>query len=60
MMMSMAEYMEDRRRHIDRYVQGEHKWYGDLSTSMPSLSMYDGTVPWYLNDDTLRCNQESN
>lgn len=60
MMMSMAEYMEDRRRHIDRHVQGEHKWLGDTSTSMPSLSMYDGTVPWYLNDDTLRYNQESN
>jgi len=51
--MTMAEYMESRRKSIDRYVEGEHKWYGDLSTSMPSLSMYEGKLPWYLNDDTF-------
>ena len=58
--MTLAEYMEDRRKSIDRYVEGEHKWYGDLTTSMPSLSMYSGNIPWYLNDDTLRHNQELN
>jgi len=51
--MTVAEYMEDRRKVIDRYVEGEHKWYGDLSTSMPSLSMYEGKLPWYLNNDTF-------
>lgn len=51
--MTLAEYMEDRRKVIDRYVEGEHKWYGDLSTSMPSLSMYEGRLPWYLKDDTF-------
>ncbi|NBO99194.1 MAG: hypothetical protein EBU90_03580 [Proteobacteria bacterium] len=50
--MTLAEYMEDRRKVIDRYVEGEHKWYGDLTTSMPSLSMYEGGLPWYLDKNT--------
>ena len=60
MTMSMAEYMQDRRRDIDRHVEGEHKWYGDCSTMMPSLSMYDSVRPWYLNDDPFRHHQELN
>lgn len=58
--MSLSEYMEQRRKQIDRYVEGEHKWYGDLSTQLPSLSMYEGGVPWYLKRDTtvdkIECN----
>lgn len=50
--MSLSEYMEGRRKAIDRYVEGEHKWYGDLSTSLPSLSMYNSPLPWYLKHDT--------
>jgi len=50
--ISLCEYMEQRRKTIDRYVQGEHKWYGDLSTSLPSLSMYSNPLPWYLKHDT--------
>jgi len=50
--LTLAEYMEDRRKVIDRYVEGEHKWYGDLTTSMPSLSMYEGKLPWYLDKNT--------
>jgi hypothetical protein len=45
-------YFEDRRKTIDRYVEGEHKWYGDLTTSMPSVSMYSLPLPWYLKNDT--------
>ena len=48
--LSLAEYMEGRRKSIDRYVEGEHKWYGDLSTSTLPVSMYEGGLPWYLND----------
>lgn len=57
--LSLAEYMEGRRKSIDRYVEGEHKWYGDLSTSTHPVSMYEGNIPWYLNDtlpDTKRVN----
>ena len=46
--LDVKEYFEDRRKQIDRYVEGEHKWYGDLSTSLPSLSMYETPLPWYL------------
>ena len=46
--LDVQRYFEDRRKQIDRYVEGEHKWYGDLSTSLPSLSMYETPLPWYL------------
>ena len=48
--LSLEEYMEQRRKHIDKYVEGEHKWFGnvDLSTTMESLSMYPSNTPWYL------------
>lgn len=48
--LSLSEYMEGRRKSIDRYVEGEHKWYGDLTTSTRPVSMYEGSLPWYLND----------
>lgn len=48
MTQSIEEYMQSRRRDIDRYVQGEHTWYGDLSTALPSASCYNPMpVPWY-------------
>ena len=50
--LDVQRYFEDRRKQIDRYVEGEHKWYGDLSTSLPSLSMYESPLPWYLKRDT--------
>lgn len=48
--MTLSEYFESRRKEIDRYVEGEHKWYGDLSTELPSLSMYEGNIPWYIKE----------
>lgn len=48
--MTLSEYFESRRKEIDRYVEGEHKWYGDLSTELPSLSMYESNIPWYLKE----------
>ena len=50
--LDVQRYFEDRRKTIDRYVEGEHKWYGDLSTSLPSLSMYESSLPWYIKRDT--------
>ena len=48
--MSLTEYMEQRRKEIDRYVQGEHKWLGDTDTStmMQSVSYNNDTIPWYM------------
>lgn len=50
--LSASEYFEGRRKEIDRYVEGEHKWYGDLSTQLPYLSMYNSPLPWYLRGNT--------
>jgi len=48
--MSLTEYMETRRKHIDRYVEGEHAWYGDTDTStiMQSVSYNNEAIPWYM------------
>ena len=48
--MSLTEYMETRRKCIDRYVEGEHAWYGDVDTStmMQSLSYNNEAIPWYM------------
>jgi hypothetical protein len=46
--MSLTEYMEQRRKEIDRYVEGEHKWYGDTSTMMQSVSYNNEVIPWYM------------
>jgi hypothetical protein len=50
--LSLNQYMEQKRKVIDRYVEGEHKWFGDLSTSLPPLSMYESPLPWYIKNDT--------
>jgi hypothetical protein len=52
MTQSIQEYMESRRKEIDRYVQGEHAWYGDLCTALPSLSYNADSIPWYLKPNT--------
>lgn len=48
MLLSAEQYFEQRRKQIDRYVQGEHAWFGDTSCALPSLSCYNPhAVPWY-------------
>ena len=58
MLLTAEEYFETRRKQIDRYVEGEHRWFGDLSTSMPSLSMVQDPIPWYIQSDTQRHTQD--
>ena len=41
--LTAAEYFLSRKKHIDRYVEGEHKWYGDVDQSVVFNSR-----PWYL------------
>lgn len=45
-MMTLHEYMMDRRKMIDRYVQGEHAWLGDCSESYAGVSV----KPWWWDD----------
>lgn len=41
--LTAAEYFLSRKRDIERYVEGEHKWYGDVDQSVVFNSR-----PWYL------------
>jgi len=42
-LMSAMEYFLSRKKDIERYVEGEHKWFGDLYTDDSFNSR-----PWYL------------
>ncbi len=46
-LLNAAEYFLSRKRELDRYVEGEHKWLGDTSQSV----MFNPR-PWYLVDLT--------
>jgi hypothetical protein len=48
--LTAAEYFLSRKRDIERYVEGEHKWYGDVDQSVVFNSR-----PWYLEAD--RCSK---
>ena len=48
--LTAAEYFLSRKRDIERYVEGEHKWYGDVDQEVVFNSR-----PWYLETD--RCSK---
>ena len=41
--LSAMEYFLSRKKQIERYVEGEHRWYGDVDQSVVFNSR-----PWYL------------
>jgi hypothetical protein len=43
------EYFLSRKKQIERYVEGEHKWYGDVDSSREFTYMNDPR-PWYLDN----------
>jgi len=45
------EYFLSRKKTIERYVEGEHKWFGDVSVGR-DVTYVDDPVPWYLKDNT--------
>ena len=47
-LMSVSEYFLSRKKYIDRYVEGEHKWYGDVDQS-PEFN----PRPWYLDSKSV-------
>ena len=49
MTLSAEQYFEQRRKEIDKYVQGEHAWFGCTDATLPSVSAYPDAAPWYLN-----------
>ena len=42
-LLNAAEYFLSRKKEMDRYVQGEHKWLGDVDQSVQF-----NPRPWYL------------
>ncbi len=41
--LTAAEYFLTRKKDMERYIEGEHKWYGDVDQSVVFNSR-----PWYL------------
>ena len=46
--LTAAEYFLSRKKHIERYVEGEHKWSGDVDQEVVFNSR-----PWYLDTGTV-------
>jgi len=50
--MNVSEYFLTRKKYIDRYVEGEHKWYGDVTEGV-NISYVNEPRPWYLEHDSV-------
>ena len=46
--LSAMEYFLSRKKHIERYVEGEHAWYGAVDQEVVFNSR-----PWYLEESTV-------
>ena len=46
--LSAMEYFLSRKKTIERYIEGEHKWYKDVDQSVVFNSR-----PWYLEESTV-------
>ena len=42
------EYFLTKKKDIERYIEGEHKWYGDVDQSVVF-----NPRPWYLEDNRV-------
>jgi hypothetical protein len=49
-LITIREYMEQRRKCIDRYVQGEHRWLGDVDAHV-EVTYNVAPVPWYCKEE---------
>ena len=47
MLLTAEQYFTERRRQMDAYVQGEHPWFGCVTSTMPNVSAYPDAMPWY-------------
>ena len=41
--LTAAQYFLSRKKDMERYIEGEHKWYGDVDQSV-----HFNSRPWYL------------
>ena len=49
-LITIKEYMEQRRKQIDRYVEGEHRWLGDTHATV-EVTYNTAPVPWYCKEE---------
>ena len=45
--LTAAEYFMSRKKTMERYIEGEHKWYGDVDSSR-AFTYANDPRPWYL------------
>ena len=50
--LTAAEYFLSRKKDIERYVEGDHKWYGAVDGSTEFTYMNDPR-PWYLDNGVV-------
>lgn len=50
------EYFLTRKKTIERYIEGEHKWFGDV-TSSKTITYVDEPRPWYLEESGVSKNK---
>ena len=46
--LTAVQYFMSRKKDMERYIEGEHAWYGDVDQSVQFNAR-----PWYLKDDTV-------
>lgn len=46
--LTAVQYFMSRKKDMERYIEGEHQWYGDVDQSVQFNAR-----PWYLKDDTV-------
>lgn len=44
--------MEQRRRDIDTYVEGEHRWLGDTDVGV-QVTYNAHVTPWYCREEDI-------
>ena len=51
-LITIQEYMEQRRKVTDAYVEGEHKWLGDVHAHV-EVTYNVAPVPWYCKQQVV-------
>jgi len=50
--LTAAEYFLTRKKHMERYIEGEHAWYGAVD-STTEFTYANDPRPWYLHNSVV-------
>ena len=50
--LSAMEYFLSRKKHMERYIEGEHKWYGEVHGTT-EFTYANDPRPWYLDNGVV-------